>query len=143
LNTSTNYGFNLPSKSGNDLADIDKISENFVDIDSILHITADKATSAESSANQATETANYARTEAENAVGAAQGANGRVDALALDVGDLREAVDSLASYMSQVGETLSEHTASIHNLGEQIGDIDTALDGIIAIQESLIGGASV
>jgi hypothetical protein len=40
MQKSTNYGFNLPSRDSDDLADVNSLSENFIEIDEILYSTA-------------------------------------------------------------------------------------------------------
>ena len=47
-----------------------------------------------------------------------------------------------SNQISIVRRTANENTAHIDTLNEQLGDIDTALDSIIAIQNTLIGGES-
>ena len=47
-----------------------------------------------------------------------------------------------SNQISIVRKTANENTAHIDTLNEQLGDIDTALDSIIAIQNTLIGGES-
>ena len=47
-----------------------------------------------------------------------------------------------SNQISIVRRTANENTSRIDTLNEQLGDIDTALDSIIAIQNTLIGGES-
>ena len=64
----------------------------------------------------------------------------------VDNAEYQEFKDGTASIVMQILSTeipqLNARKADITYVDEQIGDIETALDGIIAIQNSLLGGDS-
>ena len=64
----------------------------------------------------------------------------------VDASDYESFRDGTSSMMMQIMNTeipqLKASKADITYVDEQIGDIETALDGIIAIQNSLLGGDS-
>ena len=85
MERSKNFNFYLPSRDGDDIADINQISENFRNIDTQL--IPDKA---------------------------------------LDVNS----------------ERAISNKAVVEEFNRTVGEIGTALDGIISLQESLIGGVN-
>jgi hypothetical protein len=95
LEHSRNYEFFLPSRDGDDIADINKISENFETIDEVLYTTENKAKSADSLANQAIEMATYARTEAENAAGTVGVLSSKVDEQQKKIEDHEDRISNL------------------------------------------------
>ena len=49
-------------------------------------------------------------------------------------------VETLQRSIGNVGSTVARHENAISNLNEAVGDVDAALDAIIALQNNLIGG---
>lgn len=114
MRTSANFGFALPSSDGDDIADINQISYNFERIDSDVQRILISGT-------------NIKTINGESVLGE---------------GDIDTSVEVDQAY-SPESENAQSGTAVAEALAETVGSIDTALDAIIALQNSYIGGESV
>lgn len=87
---------------------------------------------------------------AQSAIGCEEGiktASDKTAKLEKDMAEMNDKVDGIQrGFSDKIGDidtalnAIPETYATKADVSEQIGDIDTALDGIIAIQNSLIGG---
>lgn len=124
MEISTNLGFYLPSSDSDDIADINQISDNFRNLDEYLpwmfrEVKADIRTKQD------------VLVSGENI----KSVNGKS---LLGEGDLELSIE-----VDQTYNPTSENAQSGKAVAEAIGNIETALDNIITIQENYIGGDSV
>ena len=65
---------------------------------------------------------------------------GRTDTLEERCGAIEGSISSLEDRCGAIEGNISSLGMEVDDLSARVGDIDTALDGIIAIEEQLIGG---
>lgn len=124
MEISTNLSFYLPSSDSDDIADINQISDNFRNLDEYIPWMFREA-------KADIRTKQDVLVSGENI----KSVNGKS---LLGEGDLELSIEVDQTYNPE-----SENAQSGKAVAEAIGNIETTLDNIIAIQENYIGGDDV
>lgn len=137
MKKSKNYGFSLPSRDADDIADINQISENFVTVDEILRSLDQKTAPAKLG------TTGTVKLGADAGVtGLAIDANGDLTIRAADKTQIdgEEYGPNMAIVVRNLNYAVKSVGDGYYALASEVGNIETALDAILAMQEALIGG---